>query len=184
MSSARVAVVVLACLLALLASCDERSPLELLEASRANIELEVLAFEAWPRTPEPPAEGAEATEPKTATPEAADTEASAPEGEAAEPEMDALISLRVSDRGAPLELPCLTIEIVFLGGDQQAPTELGRERIELDLSGIRDFGGTFEKDLRYPLPEGAFGADVLPVEVERERLTELCEAGALEQLGE
>ena len=53
---------------------------------------------------------------------------------------EAILDLRVRDRGSGLALPCLTVEAVLSGTDRT--TETGRETLELNLKGLAEAGRT------------------------------------------
>lgn len=90
-----------------------------------------------------------------------------------------VISLRVTDEGSPLQLPCLTVDVVFLGEGEDQP-ELGRQAIELDLTGIGEAGGSLEQSRRLDLPEGMANLGVAFHQATAEQLRDLCEGKVLD----
>ena len=90
-----------------------------------------------------------------------------------------VISLRVTDEDSPIQLPCLTVDVVFLGKGEDRP-ELGREAIELDLTGIGDAGGSLERTRRLDLPEGLVDLGVASHQATAEHLRDLCEGKVLD----
>lgn len=96
------------------------------------------------------------------------------EGE--EPVHEALLTLRVSDKGAPMQLDCITLSIVL----QQDGEEVGRVIHELEIRGLADFGGTQEHVMMTPLPNdqiSAIGVELAPAD--QQQLLSLCEARVL-----
>ena len=101
-----------------------------------------------------------------------------------------LLSLRITEENSPLALPCLTMDVLFLEERADGPRELARERIEADLEGLAEAGGTLELTWRLDIPELVSEAwqNVAPeaqtIEVvlhqpQPEGLGALCEAQAI-----
>lgn len=101
----------------------------------------------------------------------------------------ARFTVRVSKARAPLALPCLTIDVLFLGPGGTSD-ELERRTVELDLTGIEKSGGTMQvsRSVEMPadVPDDAsvqgMGV-VLHEAVEESAVRRLCEAAALEGKG-
>lgn len=101
-----------------------------------------------------------------------------------------LISLRVSDEGSPLELPCLTLDALFLQEGADGPQELARRQLEADIGELPEAGGTLELTWRLDIPEAVSSAwqnappeaqtiEIVLHEPSPEGLNALCEAEAI-----
>ncbi|UCF66321.1 MAG: hypothetical protein JSV80_11035 [Acidobacteriota bacterium] len=92
----------------------------------------------------------------------------------------ALLSVLIIDRSPRLKLPCLTIDVVFVEGEDERSRELARHVHELDLTGINEAGGALEVVVRAPMPPGEItGVGVTLHDVPLEQLATLCEAEAV-----
>jgi hypothetical protein len=173
-----------ASLVLLFSACAEKDPFELLVESRARTEVELKTWveQAAPtdsRDAEPPAEP-EPEEPKTAEP----AETVEEQATAAERLRVAHLSLLVIDRGAPLELPCLTVDVVFETGEGTDSREIGRRVEELDISRLKETGG-LDVVQRVPLPPESVSAIGVQVhEAPADELLSLCEARAIRPAGD
>jgi hypothetical protein len=100
-----------------------------------------------------------------------------------EGENDAILMVRVEDTGAQMELPCLTIDVIFSRGTGVGFREVSEPRAEIDLTGFREGGKTGEFELRVPAPEREF--DAVQVRVTRPHGSgghqTLCEAAAVKK---
>jgi hypothetical protein len=105
-------------------------------------------------------------------------------------EGELIISLRINEEGSPLELPCLTLDALFLQEGADGPQELGRRKLEADIGDLAELGGSMERSWRVEIPESVAVAweDVPPeqqiVEIVlhqpgAEGLDALCEAKAI-----
>jgi hypothetical protein len=98
-----------------------------------------------------------------------------------EGENDAVLLLRVKDTGAAMQLPCLTIDVIFSRGTGVGFREVDEPRAEIDLTGFYEGGDTGEFEVRVPAPTREF--DAVQVRVTRpydsggHRM--LCEAAAV-----
>jgi hypothetical protein len=152
------------------AGCAEEDPLVLLAESRAATEVQL---KTW----------MERSLPGVAAEEVGvDREDSAEDsgvGEGLLPERAGFLTLLVVDRGAPLELPCLTIDVVYETGEGEAAREIDRRVEVLDISRLKETGG-LDLVLEVPLPEtpvSAIGVDLH--RVAEAELMSLCEAQAI-----
>jgi hypothetical protein len=64
-----------------------------------------------------------------------------------------IISLRVTEEGSPLELPCLTLDALFLEEGPEGPEEIARRQLEADISELAEAGGSMELTWRVDIPE-------------------------------
>jgi hypothetical protein len=64
-----------------------------------------------------------------------------------------IISLRVIEEGSPLELPCLTLDALFLEENPEGPEEIARRQLEADISELAEAGGSLELTWRLDIPE-------------------------------
>jgi hypothetical protein len=100
-----------------------------------------------------------------------------------EGENDAVLLVRVEDTGSRLQLPCLTIDVIFSRGTGVGFREVGEPRAEIDLTGFYDGGKTGEFEVRVPAPTKEF--DAVQVRVTRPYDSGghqmLCEAEALKK---
>jgi hypothetical protein len=110
-------------------------------------------------------------------------------------EGEVLFSLRVTEEASPLELPCLTLDVVFLEEGPQGPKELTRRQIEADISGLAEAGGTLELTWSLAIPEEVSSAwegvppeqqaiEIVLHEPGAEGLNALCEAQAIRDQGQ
>lgn len=101
-----------------------------------------------------------------------------------------LLSLRITEENSPLALPCLTMDVLFLEERADGPRELARERIEADLEGLAEAGGTLELTWRLDIPQAVSEAwenvppeaqtiEVVLHQPQPEGLGALCEAQAI-----
>jgi hypothetical protein len=101
-----------------------------------------------------------------------------------EGENDAVLLLRVVDTGSTMELPCLTIDVIFSRGTGVGFREVSEPRAEIDLTGFREGGKAGEFEVRVPAPIKEF--DAVQVRVTRPHDSgghqTLCEAAAVHAL--
>ncbi len=160
----------------ILCACREQDPLALLEQSRAAHALELRTWVEATAAPAP-------AEPAVSSEEGAEEDAE-PSDVLPEP-AEAHLSLLVADRGARMELPCLTIDIVLEAGEGPATRVVDTLVREIDISGLAEAGGGLDLVLRIPLPgEPVSGIGVALHEATREELPQLCEAAAIARVSE
>jgi hypothetical protein len=110
-------------------------------------------------------------------------------------EGEVLFSLRVTEEASPLELPCLTLDVLFLEEGAQGPKELARRQIEADISGLAEAGGTLELTWSLDIPEEVSSAwedtppenqaiEIVLHQPGAEGLNALCEAQAIRDQGQ
>ncbi len=162
------------------AACAPPNPVEQLKQARAAHQVELMALNTWERRAEPAAQGqgekpAGHADSKTSPSVDVIPESSSP-GESSQL---GILAIRVKEEGSPLALECLTIDVVFEGGSEEAPVELGRQRVELDIEGIADVGGTLEISQRFDLPPGTQSVTFDLADVPDDKLMGLCEAKAV-----
>ncbi len=96
-----------------------------------------------------------------------------------------IFTVRVSRQGTSVELPCLTVDLVFQSAGE-SPREIGRETIELDLADLSALGGTKDVTRKIALPaepvEGL--AVVLHEPSSGAALRALCEAKGIPGLAQ
>lgn len=156
----------------LLPGCAPEDPRLLLLQAREGYQVDLLN---WAERSAPQEEPAEAGE----TP--ADEELLG-EGEAAAPATEGLLSLRVTRAMTNIELPCLTVDVIFGGDDAE---EIGRDTLELDLSDMSALGGTKEINIVVPLPDAPIAqvaVDLHRLDLDDPKLESLCEAKAVPEL--
>ncbi|GEM_PF-4198161 len=89
------------------------------------------------------------------------------------------MSVRVTERGAPLALDCLTVRLVFF--DESGETRVAEIPKEIDVAGLGRGSGSKEVTIRTDVPEGA-GHDVtieVPEVTSEVELKRLCEGKVL-----
>ena len=110
-------------------------------------------------------------------------------------EGEVLFSLRVTEEASPLELPCLTLDVLFLEEGPDGPKELTRRQIEADIRGLAEAGGTLELTWSLAIPEEVSSAwedappenqaiEIVLHEPGAEGLNALCEAQAIRDRGQ
>lgn len=98
---------------------------------------------------------------------------------------EGIFTVQISRQGTSVELPCLTVDLVFQSGGE-SPREIGRETIELDLADLSTLGGTKDVTRKIALPaepvEGL--AVVLHEPPSSAALRALCEAKGIPGLAQ
>ena len=90
-------------------------------------------------------------------------------------------TLRLTDGGAAMELPCLTVDIVFQKGAGDSRFDWQKVQHEVDLAGFPK-GGSKEFEVRMPAPDGGQGVTGVTAILHRPLeggLQSLCEAAAV-----
>ena len=164
-------------LLAIVAGCSNEDPKLVLLQAREGYQVDLLNWAertVEPQAPALPAEGDESAPDENLN---ADTEVPV---EA--PGREGLLSLRVTRAMTNIELPCLTVDVIFGGENAQ---EVGRDTLELDLSEMSAQGGTKELNLVVSLPGASIAqvaVDLHRVDIDDPELLLLCEAKAVPEL--
>ncbi len=153
---ALVALAALFCSVCLLA-CSVPDPVEQLQQARFAHSVELMDVSTWDSGHGE--EGQDAEQPETST--------------------VGIVAMRVSEEGSPLALDCLTVDVIFEGGTEEAPVEISRERVELNIEGIEDVGGSLDLTQRFDLPSGTVSVEFELADVPAEDLMTLCEAKAI-----
>ena len=173
-------------LVGLLGGCTEVDPLQRLAEARYRHEVRLVTWvEA---VPEPTVDSAPEAESGSETPDDAVAEVDAVDPVDPVDPIDpiesagvreAILSLFVASEHSPLELPCLTVDVVFTGSDGE-DAELARTTHELDISSLGDAGRSMDVMLRVPVPDGDVAGIYVQVhDVEPEALATLCEGEAI-----
>ncbi len=165
-------------LLVLVPGCAPEDPKLLLLQAREGYQVDLLN---WAERSAPAAQPEEAPAAEPEAEPAAEPEAG-PEAEPPAPSAEGLLSLRVTRAMTNIELPCLTVDVIYGGENEE---EIGRDTLELDLADLSALGGTKEINLVVPLPDAPIAqvaVDLHRIDLDDPKLVSLCEAKAVPEL--
>ena len=89
---------------------------------------------------------------------------------------EGMLSFNVINKKSPMELPCLTIDLIYAKYEDGEMKTVSREPYEVNLTGIAETQGMLEHMVRLQLPEGATDVAVAAHVATAEELKTLCEA--------